>query len=110
MTAEEAMTSRKCYVCDRDPIEHQLAEEREGLSHSWTSDSSVTRSTVRVGADRGARSPREVATAGTLNIMVVPTPDLVLRRRLVELGVITEDDLAVMKSRDVAPQIPWNAV
>jgi len=101
---------RKCYVCDRDPIEHQLAEEREGLGHRWTATGAVERSTQRVGVKAGSKTSEGTILPPTINVMVVPTPDLVLRRRLVELGVITEDDLAVMKSRDVSPQIPWTAI
>lgn len=83
-----------CEQCGMPRLPHQLARERGEIGHDWRG------STVEKPKDVEHNAPSRVF------ITVVPTPDLALRRMLVELGVITESDLVALRARDVTPQLP----
>lgn len=93
-------------------LPHQLARERGEIGHDWVSQgkrveaSPVERLKEKVAAEVELDLARERDDKPRVFITVVPTPDLALRRFLVERGVLTESDLAALKARDVSPQIP----
>lgn len=81
----ERLTDQDCFICGVGRLPHQMGEETGDIKHAFSLDSKMERSTVRTGGDKKARP--------AVMITVVPTPDLALRKLLIERGIINADDL-----------------
>lgn len=104
----EQTAQAPCGRCGMPRLPHQIARERGEVNHEWTAEpppSPVERLKDKVAAEVEEHLTAE-ATRPRVFITVIPTPDLVLRRFLVEKGILTEGDLREMMGREVAPQLP----
>lgn len=88
----EGLAGEECFVCGVERLPHQIREQSGEIMHQFALDGAVKRSTLRVGGQQRARP--------TVMITVVPTPDLALRKLLIEKGIIAADEIV-----DVTPQL-----
>ncbi len=75
----------RCTACNRTPMEHDQDEQAGLVNHQHT----TTGQLLRV-----ERKVVKATPPASVQIIVAPAPDLALRRLLVELGVVTEEQLA----------------
>lgn len=85
------MNDDPCKVCGVPLVEHTVKETVGEIMHRHSKDGQL----VRVSRDKGTeQTPSSESHGRQINIVVSPAPDLALRRLLVELGVLTEAQLA----------------
>lgn len=92
-----------CGQCGMPRLPHQLARDRGEIGHDWQAPASPAVEKLR---DKVAAQVEQQLERPQVFITVVPTPDLTLRRFLVEKGILSEHDLLDLKARDVSPQLP----
>lgn len=72
----------ECAHCSLTRDQHKAAESAGEVNHVFSTDGSLT----QVMPKTSKTEPR-----GGQNVVIAPAPDLMLRKLLVELGVITQE-------------------
>jgi hypothetical protein len=92
-----------CFICSKSPDEHAEGEAAGKINHKYSTTSRLERVSRKLGEKPAPKSPTAV------QIMVVPAPDIALRRLLVETGLLTREQIASMADLAGVVKVPDDA-